>query len=711
MSDITLFSYYKNRLRAFRFCKKLERHLLYRAETKEDRAKIKLDKAHNCGKITSKLIKIDESITRLNLFLLPYVDSFEQAASYLSMVIKSIRFGFDEYFSMDTVFSLLRKGKDNLELYFNMAREFDHYKLEENEQGNFTKFSDYDTINDKFYPKIIDILIKTKLAEAPLKQKTIIKFFDAVSNHSDEKEEIYTEQQLLDLLESFKRAWVFQKEHDLSIDLLDIIFAVKNKRDPFNYVKNFWRIKVNEIPFIYENYKNIPLPEADITKFIGLIIKAKFSEVLLNVEDLYQEILMGVNVIYVLGHLLKFINIGYDDFDYIMLRNFMFLGGNLEIFFEAIIYNEKNMKLPPVDVYKYILKILGIKGREPLLNELQFVKALNSAKAYHISIDNVIDDYLIGIDVYNVLSQITYAKKNNINIDYENAKLIEKTCYSTSDDPKSCLKAVVSQTLNPFYLENESFLVTTKDNIEIKAQIIIEAVLQIENYFKGSDEKVLFNRASAIFIDEIQRKYNHDEIIVNIEKISNNVLYRLLNETRQQLPEYVYGDGMTKTKTEDYHGHKNTEHSHTEHHNETKEHEHLELIDDKHHVENEHSKHHETENHHESLANEIKRKILNLPKQSDIESDKFIKVSKYKPLKVLIPKIEFIKGTFKEFEKEIKKYKNELHEHHIHLEEKEAEIRLKEEWAKGNFNKYIIFKDDDNEDELHHKNIDRNRKK
>jgi len=218
-------------------------------------------------------------------------------------------------------------------------------------------------------------------------------------------------------------------------------------------------------------------------------------------------------------------------------------------------------------------------------------------------------------------------------------------------------------------LTGESVNVTTKDNIEITANIEIEAIIQLENYVKGSDKDILFSRANAIFIDEIQRKFNHDEIIVNIEKIGNNILYRLNNESRDRKYNYVPNNMMKRVKHD---------HHHSENDNHTKE------------EEKEENKQHD------------KNSSSNYNNNDHNKNLKFVDVSKYKPLKVLIPRITFNKDSFKNYDKMKEEFEIHKRREEAKIEKIKAEIEVKRAWAKSKDLKYLILKDDDEKEDSHH---------
>ena len=153
----------------------------------------------------------------------------------------------------------------------------------------------------------------------------------------------------------------------------------------------------------------------------------------------------------------------------------------------------------------------------------------------------------------------------------------------------------------------------------------------INNLFKGTDEEFLLRRVKAIFIDEIQKNYNHDEIVRNIEIIGRNVLLRLKGQS-------PISEGSNRT----------------------------DIVD---------------------------KDIIKEPEQEA----QFMKVSKYNPVKILIPQIEFVKDTFKEIEKLKHEYEAEKEKLNLEIAKIRAEVKIKEAWAKSKDLKYLILRDEESE--------------
>ncbi len=645
------------KLRVERFSRRLNRQLkAYGVDSKE----IKEQKSKYKEKIRHYLLKFDYFYEEMRVFI-AHVKSYEEAFNHMKVAIEAINQGLDEYVDFRTISKVVLKGQDP-NFYLQLAKDFKNYNLEDDNQGNFHKLRSLVKISLNDIAKIVEVMIYTKNAGCPLNQKQIVKYYDSFRPQSED-------------LESLKNAWIFAYEHDFEITIADLIQAIKYGRKPLNFVINFNKILTNDLPIPYDKFKIFDISQQKITELITLMIKARLADIYLDFETIYDDLKLKRDVWENIRYLIKFFDSDITEIDYDKVRNYSVFGGNLRYLHIAFLYNNKYNVIENKTLYDSALEILLVKSKDLNFNALLFAKALQMADEHNVTQNEVINDYLGGYDVYNILNYMGFAKKYDVLLTYKNAKIIDRIC--KKEDNKNCVKEVIDMALNPLLLEGESFLVTTKDNIEIKAKMFIEAVLQIENYFKGSDEKMLFQRASAIFIDEIQRKYNHDEIIINIEKISNNVLDRLKKETRNQVTDYFETQDMIRIKKKLHHSHKNKD-------NKEQNQEHSQ------------NKHIEEDNYQNKLHSEY----LKLPQQSKNEKEKFINTSKYMPLKVLIPKIEFVKDTFKDFEKAKEKFLLEKHKHEAEIKKIEAEIELKKAWAKSKDLKYLILKDDE-EDNSH----------
>lgn len=587
------------------------------------------------------------------------IKSYSEFAEKINYVLEALDMDLNEYLDANKLIKLTFNGID-IELYLKIVRDFKFYKLKENEQGDIDKLMDFVKIPITDKLKITEIMVYTKNANCPLSQKKIVKYYDSYRPFTED-------------LESLKDAWILAYEklevkHNFKITIEDLIQTAKYNHNSKTFVNNLSRILDNEIIIPYEKFKILDLDDKKITDLVTLLIKTKFAGIIIDFEMVYNDMKV-LDVWEILRYIVRFKDANFK-LDYLQLRNYFFYSKDLEKLLRAFIYNnQKNIFEDYQKLYSSVIEIMSVKPQNVNVDPLLYLVAVEKAIKMNIfnianeqtkqqNIEQVKQDYIAGHDVYTNLSMIELLSNYNINLSYTLSKFIEKS-FGNDENRIQEFKKVIMSAVQPILFEGETFFVTTKDHIEIKANIIIEAVANLNNYFNGSDEKKLMQRANTILIDEIQRKYNHDEIIINIDKIANNVLFRLLEETPTPTTEYYSHKFMHKVNQ---HGHIEENEHNTDEHNKTQKKEHIE---------------------------DEKKEFINE------KEDKLIKVSKYIPRKVIIPKIEFIKETFKEFEKEKENY--EIHKHHLEVEidKLKAEIELKKAWAKSENLKYLILKDDE----------------
>lgn len=623
---------------------------------KEEEIKVQRDLYFD--KITGIVNKIEFDTDFLGI-IADKIKSYSEFVEKIDYVLDAQEMDLNEYLNTKILIKLVLKGTD-IELYLQIARDFKLYKLTENEQGDIDKLMDFVKIPLIDKVKIANLMVFTKNANCPLSQKKIVKFYDSYRPFTED-------------LDSLKDAWILAHEklevkHNFPITVEDLIQTAKYNHNPKTFVNNLARILDNEISIPFEKFKILDLDDSKITDLVTLLIKTKFAGIIVDFEMVYND-LKVLDVWEILRYIVRFKDASFM-LDYPKLRNYFFYSKDLEKLLRAFIYNnQKNIFSDYLKLYSNIIEVMSVKPKNVNVDPLLFVVAVEKAINMNIlnieteknekTTEQVKQDYIAGHDVFANLSVIELLTNYNINISYTLSKFIEKS-FGNEENRIQEFKKLIMSAIQPVLFEGETFYVTTKDHIEIKANIIIEAVANLNNFFNGSDEKMLIQRANTILIDEIQRKYNHDEIVLNIDKIANNVLFRLLEETPTSTPDYFSHKLMHKVNQ---HGTiEENDHKDKQEHNVNKKNEHT--IDEKSEFINKHE-------------------------------DKLIKISKFTPRKVIIPKIEFIKETFKEFEKEKENY--EIHKHHLEaeIEKLKAEIELKKAWAKSENLKYLILKDEE----------------
>lgn len=658
--------HFRARYQAYRFSNWMMNHLIDKANSKIH------DKEELEKKIDEIKAKKNEFRNRMIVFfqefeldypdkirILNYADSYEVLKENLDFLLQAKKMELDEYMNAEILINLLRKER-KISVFFSIAKDFKNFKLYQEGQGNFNKLIGLVKIEDEQIRDIADVMIYTKNAGCPLKQKKIIKYFD--SNRPDSE----------DLLE-FREAILFAHEHgfleDLTID--DFIHFVKYKRKPLTFVKNYYKIKSHNLPIPLEKFKYLHLEEQRISELISLLIKLQFADIYLDFEVLYSDIYLGRNVWHILQYLIKFNNSGLNYFTYEELRVYMIYSSSLKNLHRALLdykstlakKSEEEIEKEIKQFYSYCLKIFISKDDKTDFNAIKLNICFINAEKYKLTKEQIVNDYLAGYDVVSTIIMLNYAESKLLKISYELAKVYLKFGIDLKNQ-------VINAALVPFVIETPEVKVTTKDNVEIKTKLNIEMVLQVPNFFNGFGEEILAQLANMLFIEEVQRHYNHDEIIINIDKIEKNILTRLYTESSSAILEYFDKSKMTKVKHEEEHHEEHEEGAET----------HIDIAESK----------------------DISIKEISLKQISQGHDIEFFKLSKYKPLKILIPRIEFVEATFKEFEKVQEEFMIHKEKELAKLEAIRADIYLKHAWAESKDLKYLILKDDEKEEDSEH---------
>lgn len=625
-------------------------------EKKIDEIKSKKNEFRNSMKVFFQEFDLERS---QQIRIANYTNSFDEVKQELDILLQAKKMELDEYMNASILINLLKK-KRNLSIFFGIARDFKNFKLYEDQQGDFKRLIGLVSIKDEQIRDIVDVMIYTKNVGCPVRQKKIVKYFDSNRPHSED-------------LVNFRDAILFANENGFLEDLQieDFIHIVKYKRKPLSFVKNYYKIKKFNLPIPLEKFKYLNLEEKLISELISLLVKLQLADFYIDFDILYRDIYQGRDVWHVLQYLIKFNNSGLNYFTYNELRTYMIYGKTLKNLHRALLdykstlekKSEEEIEKEIKQFYSYCLKIYISKDDEIAFNAIKLNLCFNNAKKYGLTKEQIVNDYLAGYDVASIILLLNYAESKLLKISYELAKLYIKFGIDLKNQ-------VIFPALVPSVIETPEVKVTTKDNVEIKTKLNIELLLQVPNFFNGFGEDVLAMLANILFIEEVQRHYNHDEIIVNIDKIEKNILTRLYTESSSAILEYFDKSKMTKVKNEEEHEEEELDEAAESH---------IDIAENK----------------------DISIKEISLKKISEGPDIELIKISKYKPIKILIPRIEFVEATFKEYEKVKEKFELHKEKEKAELEAIKAEIELKRAWAESKDLKYLILKDDEKSSEHH----------
>jgi len=329
-----------------RFLKKLDKRLVKKLGNNAKEIKTQHQKYFE--KIKNFLQKIDISYTNVFAFI-ANVDSYDDVIKSFNVITKAKTLSIEEYIDIDTVIKILQKDYDP-NFYFELAKDFNNYKLEENGQGDFKKLRNLVEIPEKNLKDIVDVLLFTKNAGHPLCQKNIVKYFDS---KRPDTEDVF----------KLKDAWIFAKEHKIEVDITTFIQAMKYNRDPMIF-----------------DFKIFNIEQEKIGELITLLIKAKMAGIYLDFETIYDDILQDRDVWSIIQYIIKFQDAGFDDFDYNDLKSFFIYGGDLKNLYSSYLYNRKHNIISPKKLYKSTLEILIVKNEELEFNSYFLLKAIETAK-------------------------------------------------------------------------------------------------------------------------------------------------------------------------------------------------------------------------------------------------------------------------------------------------------------------------------------------
>ncbi len=670
-----------------------------------DKAKMSEERKEYLISIGTKYEKLKLSKFESHTFI-RCTSSYKNANDLLFFLQKLSKADLRYHIGIREAEKLLAK-EGSMDSYLNTIKYFNIFRLYENEQGNLKTLVSY-KIPSNAFSKIVNIMIETKNAGIPLTQRELYNFYIANRPHSEN-------------LDDLKKAWLAIKHSKRPITIEDLIYVIKFKRTPLKFVQNYNKIVKSEIDVSLKRFKTLNISQKDITTAIDTVVKLRALDVYLDFEVIYAQVSANPqNVEEAVGYLIEFNNAGFKFLSYNNLMMLKTRNVDLLKLLKTLLYNRKNKVINEKTFFDKFTKILSARNKVAELDSFTFLRAiemeinrqqdlqdfvLTEREKIEI-VETVYNEYLIGLNVFEILSFVNKVKSHDINISYEQAKAFCQQKQYTKNE-------LLEKAINPFMLHNNKketnedgtvtekpvdFHVVTKDHVEIIIHVQIQAILRLERFFDGSGKDVLFHRVYAILLNQIQQRYNHDEIIVNIEKISNNVLYELNRESKnihvKRIPE-------KEMKRIENHGHGHDSHKiavrETEHHS------HKTEKETSTHAEHTEHQSHTEHSDYQTYTEDTKYGTTN-------EKSKFNSVSKYKPLKILIPKIEFVKASFKEYEKIKEQHQHHIEAMHLELENVKTDIKVKEAWAKGDNLKYK-FLDNENIQTDEHSHHHRQNKK
>lgn len=580
------------------------------AKTDQESRNLEVKYSHEASLILKKLYDLGFTKNEIGQ-IVEYSNDIEQIRDILRYMPKAGVLKLTHFTNGEIVTAVTKKWR--VRTLFEIAKKIDQHSLEEDSFNIDFQQLLKSNISDKEAMAIVDMMVECKYKDIEIKQKDILRYLNSISDDIE------------DPIRNLYLGLYISKEKDLKLTVNDFIRAASYDRPPKAVAATYAKIKENDIAINKDRYLTLYLSQNIIDKIVNYIIIAKKYDAILDFDDVIKLYSLGYKIFDILHILIKLRENDIKEVSFNDIIKLSRLGSDIETLLPALLYI-KNTNLEIKDFLKYSEQILPLKkegDQDPeAFNLLNFAKAINTGEAeFGIDIKTLINDFAAGVKVWEIIDLMKYARTHGQDINYIVAKILARSGIDN-------LKEVVYKTLSPFEIEGQDIYVTTKDNIDIKIKFTLLVTYNINNFFKGTDEEYLLRRIKAILIDEIQKRYNHDEIVKNIEVISRNVILRL----KGQQPIY---------------------------------------------------------------ENDEIRKVDEEKLEEPVNEAKFMEVSKFVPVKLLIPQIDFEKATFKELEKLKHEYEAEKEKIRLELDKLKAEVKIREAWAKSKDLKYLILKDED----------------
>ncbi len=351
-----------------------------------------------------------------------------------------------------------------------------------------------ENLSDSDMKKIVNILIKAQKAGLYITEEVALK-----DEKEPEEENLYA---------------------DLRISLKGILEHFRAKIDIDKYARAMIKAKKSGIK-INKNALNIHyLTDGDIEKLVSTMIKVKKSEIDITQKELVQYNIEDKDIGKIVDNFIKAkradLDITTDD-----IINFYRIGGDSERLIKALIIDKKaGLGVGRKKLVDYFLAGVDV---------IKYVKCINfieKNKEFGITEIDISNHYLKGGDPMKALSAISYARVNNIQI-------TPSTAFAIDLSPSTDIDKIIQWAINPEIKDVKPFAtVVAKDGIQISLKMRVTVRGKIKLWSKGSREKVLFGRINEATAEEIPKYDSYKSILKNLNKISDNVLKRLLGKIK-----------------------------------------------------------------------------------------------------------------------------------------------------------------------------------
>lgn len=250
----------------------------------------------------------------------------------------------------------------------------------------------------------------------------------------------------------------------------------------------------------------------DVKQVVHDVIKAYQSGLIIPMVKLKSFLAQGGDVSKLINVMIKAtraeLDITFDDCEKLAR-----VGTDIEILFDTL----KVEKRANLTINKETFMDLQTAGGDMLA----YVKTLDVSERLNLNINPEIleADLIEGRKVMEVLYAIIQAKKEGLQLDYNAGIRLDRAGHNITE--------VVKWAIHPEVVKIEPLSIVAKDGIEMKLWVNVMVRGNIDQYIKGSREKVLSDRINESVIKEIELKKDYRDVLESLSNIADRLFKRL----------------------------------------------------------------------------------------------------------------------------------------------------------------------------------------
>ncbi len=255
----------------------------------------------------------------------------------------------------------------------------------------------------------------------------------------------------------------------------------------------------------------------NVKKAVLSLIKAKQSGIAISFMQLKKYFIQGGNTEKLIQILIRAKKVGLDV-TFKEFEKYHRAGGDIKDLVKALIIK----RIDKLEISKEKLIDIHVEGG----NALSFAKAYKVVKALNLSVssEKLETDMFNGRDILKIMFAISHARKEGVDLSYGLAVTIDRR----GED----IQAAVKWAINPKVIHIEPMSIVAKNGIQLMLNADVTVRGRVNQYLKGSRDKVLNDRVNEAIVREVESCNSHEDVMKSLPQISDKVKKRLWGEEK-----------------------------------------------------------------------------------------------------------------------------------------------------------------------------------